>query len=77
MSTKTLIDRIEALPPEKKAAVENFVDHMESVAASNRPDAGPEDPLIERVRARRQRLLREHGLFDSSAILRRLREEGD
>jgi hypothetical protein len=71
MSTKTLIDKIEALPPTQKAEVESFVDGL-----VNRPELAPGSPLAH-IRARRERLLREHGLFDSLPIIRELRETGE
>ena len=75
--TRTLIEKIEALPPEKKAEVEDFVESLES-RPTQQPETGPaSDQLLERVRARRERLLEEHGLVDSSAILQQLREEGE
>ena len=79
MTKEALIEKIEALPPEKKAEVEKFVEGLRQ----NEKDEGskpagdlPPDPLIDRVRARRERLLKEHGLFDTSAILREIREQG-
>jgi hypothetical protein len=72
MATKTLTEKIEALPPEKKAEVEGFVDAL--AARQGRVAGGP--GLVERLRARRERLLREHGLFDSLPIIRDLRENG-
>ena len=79
MTKEALIEKIEALPHEKKAEVEKFVEglHRDETAAEPAPTRDPSsDPLLERVRARRERLLREHGLFDTSDILRELREEG-
>lgn len=72
MATRTLTEKIEALPPEKKAEVEDFVD-----ALADQHGRAPSSPgLVERLRARRERLLREHGLFDSLPIIRDLREHG-
>lgn len=72
MATKTLTEKIDALPPEQKAEVEDFVDTL--AARQSRPVGSP--GLVERLRARRERLLREHGLFDSLPIIRDLREHG-
>jgi hypothetical protein len=55
MATRTLADRIEALPPEKRAEVEDFVD---SLAQHDRASSSP--GLVERLRTRRERLLRAH-----------------
>ena len=75
MATKTLVEKIGALPPEKRAMVEDFIDSM-SVAEVPAKPAFPRE-LLERINARREKLLREHGLFpDSTEIIRELREEG-
>ena len=72
MATKTLIDKIEALPAEKQAVVERFVDalHVVDTRDSGRPG------LVERLRVHREQLLRENGLFDSLPLIRELRENG-
>ncbi|HLA76233.1 MAG TPA: hypothetical protein VJU18_01510 [Vicinamibacteria bacterium] len=73
MATRSLMEKIEALPAEKQAAVEQFVDGLrdreEGASGSGR--------LVERLRARRERLRRQHGTFESLSILRQLRENGD
>ena len=81
MTTKTLIDKIEALPPEKKAEVEDFVEFLArrgGVPAST--DSGTvkafSDDLLERIRRRRERLFLEHGDLDTLSILRDLRDNG-
>jgi hypothetical protein len=76
VATKTLIDRIGALPPEKRAEVEKFV---ESLAARTQPvpAEGASDELLQRIDDRRERLRRSSGLFDSVAAIRELRENGD
>ena len=78
VSTKTLVEKIEALPADKRAEVEDFV---EFVAARSRPsEPAPKrfaDELLKRIDDRRERLFREHGLFpDSTEIIRELRENG-
>ncbi len=76
MASKSLIAKIEELPAEKKAEVEEFVDFLRS-----RPDhadaarRGGEN-LVEKLRAQRAELLREHGLFDSLSHIREFRETG-
>lgn len=79
MSTKTLVDKIESLPPDKKAEVEDFVDLVaaRARASESAPKRFPDD-LLRRIDERRERLLREHGLFpDSTEVIRELRENGD
>jgi hypothetical protein len=70
MATKTLIEKIEALPPEKKAEVEHFVDELSRPAPAGVGDPG----LVDRLRAQREELFRKHGLFDSVPVIRALRE---
>ncbi len=75
MTTRTLVDKIEALPDDDRAEVEGFLDFL----VSRRPPANApasESGLVARLRARRERLLREHGLFDSLPMLRELRDTG-
>jgi hypothetical protein len=69
-----LIEKIEALPAEKKAEVEDFVEFLRSRAVHN--DAKGGESLVERLRAQRAELLREHGLFDSLPHIREFRETG-
>jgi hypothetical protein len=71
VASKTLIEKIDALPPEKRAAVERYVEEL----STSRPV--PTDDWLARVKARRERLQREHGLFDSVAVLREMRENGE
>lgn len=75
MASKTLIDKIDALPPEKRAELERYVDEL--AADSSQPTGGLTDELLARIDERRERLFREHGLFDSVAVLRELRENGE
>ncbi len=74
MASKSLIDKIEALPAEKKAEVEDFVEFL-----SSRPShttAKPGTSLVERLRAQRAELFRGDGLFDSLPHIREFRETG-
>lgn len=72
MSTKTLIDKIDSLPPEKRAEVERFVDRL----AGSAPEGATPGELVARIEARRQRLFKERGLFDSVPLIREFRETG-
>jgi hypothetical protein len=75
MATRTLAEKIEALPPEKKAEVEDFVEFL--AGRKERTPKTPSDDLLLRIDDLRERLRREHGLFsDSTAIVRELRENG-
>lgn len=79
MTKEALIEKIENLGPEKRAEVERFVEGLGRNEKVEEPKPArdlPADTLIERVRARRERLFREHGLVDTSDILREIREEG-
>ena len=77
MATKSLLDKIEALPPEKKAEVEEFVD---SLARRPGPQAAvpPRFPaeLFDQINTERDALLKERGLLETQQILRDLRENG-
>ena len=76
MAAKTLVAKIEALPPDKRAKVEDFVDSINEVVATPEEPAFPRE-LLERIDARREKLFREHGLFpDSTETIRELRENG-
>jgi hypothetical protein len=74
MSTAELIDRIRALSPEGLAIV---MAHINS-ATTTPPDAGrrPQlDPLLDRITARRERILRRNGpLPDSATAIREWRD---
>jgi hypothetical protein len=72
MATKTLVEKIEALPPEKRAQVEHFVDDL----ASAPPTVRFPLELLEQIDADREALYRRHGLIDTDRILRDLRETG-
>jgi len=73
VATKSLLERIEALPPEKKAEVADFVEFL---AARSKPTvaAGVSDEFLRRIDERRERLRGQHGLYDSVATIRELRE---
>jgi hypothetical protein len=78
-ATKTLVEKIEALPPEKKAEVEDFVEFLARRAATSEKPHTPakktfSDDLLELIKRRRECLFREHGPFDTVTILRELRE---
>ena len=80
MTAKTLVEKIEALPPERKAEVEDFVDslarHGDVSAHTGTPSKRFPDEILERMRRRRERLFQEHGYVDTLSILRDLRENG-
>ncbi len=77
MASKTLIDKIDALPAEKKAEVEDFVEFLARREGSERGASRRfSDEVLERITRRRQRLFKEHGYVDSLSILRDLRENG-
>lgn len=72
VSTRELIDKIEALPPEKKARLERFVEALHHEGSHH----GRPADLVERLRAHRERLLRAHGTVDSLPLIRELRHTG-
>ena len=79
MATKALIDKIEALPPEKRAEVEDFVEFLAGRQACD--DATPRRPrfpegLLDQIKADRDALLEEYGPIETQQILRDLREDG-
>ena len=76
MSTKELIEKIESLPPHKRAEIERLVDSLQtdSLQTERMPRFSKE--LFDRVNERRERLRREHRLFDTVSIIRELREHG-
>ena len=56
-------------------SVEDFVDNLASAPDDHGSSAhGP--ALVERLRARRERLLRKHGLYDTTPLIREFREAG-
>lgn len=76
MGAKDLLVKIESLPPEKRAAIEDLVDSL--TQSSTGPSKAPRVPpgLIDRINARRQALLEEHGPFDSLPLIREFRDTG-
>jgi hypothetical protein len=77
VTKEALIEKIESLPPEKRARVEELVDSLctEADVTATAP-ARSSESLAERLRATRERLLRERGLFDSLPHIRQFRETG-
>ena len=69
MSTADLLERIAALPPEKREKAEAYVDFLAREA-----EAGPRDPLVERILGRRERLRAVIGSLDNHKDIRDLRE---
>jgi len=76
VATKTLIDKIEALPPEKKAEVEDFVEFL-ATRQQGAGAVGLSAEFLHRIDERRERLRRKYGLYDSVATIRDLRDNGD
>lgn len=77
MTTRdALLEKIESLPPEKRAEVERLVDSLaRSPEAEHKPAPFPPG-LLERINAVREQLLREHGPFDTLPLIREFRETG-
>ncbi len=71
MATKTLIERIERLPPTKRAKVEEFV---ESLSSASKPLFSRE--LLDSIKQEHEALAREHGSIETDDLLRELREDG-
>ena len=71
MNTAALIEKIESLPRDEREEAEKFVDALRA-----RRKASEASSLMERVRVRREGILRRRGLLDSTAILRDVREHG-
>lgn len=78
MATKALIDKIEALPPEKREEVEDFVEFLGSRAVSRA--SGPSktfgDELLRAINEDREELRRTKGLFDTLPLIREFRKTG-
>jgi hypothetical protein len=55
--------------------VEDFVDNL-ATSPEGHTSSTDEPPLVERLRARRERLLRKHGRYDTTSLIREFRETG-
>lgn len=78
MTRQALIEKIESLPPEKRAEVEEIVERLAS-SPQPEPQARPTDTrkaLVAHIRARREQILKERGLFDFLPLIREFRETG-
>jgi hypothetical protein len=71
--TKRLFERIEALPPEKRAEVADFVEFL-ATRGQAIATGGVSDEFLRRIDERRERLRGQYGLYDSVATIRELRE---
>ena len=78
MSTRELIEKIASLPADKRAEVEDFVNSLSQGQGGNRdePPPAPSSDLYDRISERRERLQREHGLFDTLPLIQELRDSG-
>jgi hypothetical protein len=79
VSSRELTEKIESLPADKRAEVEEFVDSLTRHDRGNRP--GEPQPahsgdLFDRISERRERLQREHGMFDTLPLIQELRDSG-
>ncbi len=73
MSTTALLERIEALPPAKRARAEAYVEflsHEDPAAAAD------DDPLVAKILARREHLRATIGTLDNHQDIRDMRENG-
>lgn len=75
MTKQALLEKIESLPPEKRAQVEEFVQSLVAPRPEGQAPAFSLE-LFERINAGREALFAEHGLIDTDSILRELRENG-
>ncbi len=66
-----MVEKIAALPVAERERVTALVDEL--MAKTKAP--GTEDPLVVRIRERRERLRREFGNFGTLGTLRELRDE--
>jgi len=74
MSTNELIERIKALSPRERAAVEAYVRALPGAGDKARSEVP--DPLAARIVARRERLRAKFGSFTVHDDIRELRENG-
>ena len=78
MTKEALLEKIENLPPEKRAEVEDFVDFLTTRRGGTPSREAFPRELLDAINADRERLRREHGLFpDSTQAIRELREHSD
>lgn len=70
MSTTDLLERIEALPPAKRARAEAYVEFL------SHEDSAEDDPLVAKILARRERLRATIGTLDNHKDIRDMRENG-
>lgn len=77
MTKEALLAKIESLPPEKRAEVEDFVEFLAGQPSRDKgqPVGVLQDQFLREIDERRERLRREFGLFDSVAVIRELRED--
>jgi hypothetical protein len=78
VTKEALLEKIERLPPEKRAEVEKFVERLAQApqAAPQTPSTDAKRALIGRIRARREQIFQERGLFDLMPLIREFRETG-
>lgn len=75
MTPRALVERIEALPPDKRAEVEDFIELVARRQAVNTGQPRSSD-LLGKINARREAIRSEHGLVDSLPLIRQFRESG-
>ena len=73
MSTTDLLERIEALPPAKRARAEAYVEFLSHEEPT---EAGDDDPLVAKILARRESLRATVGTLDNHKDIRDMRENG-
>lgn len=77
MATRTLIDKIEDLPPEKRAEVEDFVEFLGSrTARGGTIKRTFPDQLLRAINEDREELRRTKGLFDTQPLIWEFRDTG-
>jgi len=76
MSSRGLIEKIEALPPDKRVEVETFVDSIASRAGGASAGKTFPDELLRSINEGREELRRTHGHFDTLPLIREFRETG-
>ena len=76
MTPRALLGKIEELPPDKQAEVEDFVEFLSRRQASQQPQKAFPDDLLTGINEDREELRRTHGLFDTLPLIREFRESG-